>query len=161
MPEALYPVCGTEPRRLAIAARPRGGDWLLDDLTALRRAGVEVLVSLLEPAEARELGLAEEADLCARVGIEFVSLPVPDYGLPDSALRFAAKLRPLAFDGRFIAAHCRAGIGRSPLLIGCLLVLRGVEPEEAWRRLAEARGRPVPDTEAQRAWLAAFQRVVG
>ena len=160
MPEALYPVCGTEPRRLAIAARPRGGDWLLDDLAALRRAGVQVLISLLEPAEARELGLAEEANLCARVGIEFISLPVPDYGLPDSALRFAARLRPLALDDRVIAAHCRAGIGRSPLLIGCLLVMRGVEPEDAWLRLAQARGRPVPDTDAQRAWLVAFQRSV-
>lgn len=160
MSKDLYPIV---PTRLAIAARPRGGDWLLDDLLALRRAGVDILVSLLEPAEAAELGLAEEAALCTRAGIGFVSLPIPDRNVPDSALRFATALRPLhqaLQAGRFIAAHCRAGIGRSSLVSGCLLVMQGIAAEDAWHRLTEARGRPVPDTEAQRAWLAAFPRAV-
>ena len=43
--------------RLAIAPRPRGGDWLEDDVRLLQRAGVDVIVSALTPVEAEELGL--------------------------------------------------------------------------------------------------------
>src|ERR1700743_3176736 len=43
--------------RLAIVPRPRGGDWLADDLHALRREGIDILVSLLTPSEVEELGL--------------------------------------------------------------------------------------------------------
>jgi hypothetical protein len=41
--------------------RPRGGDWLADELRDLARAGVEVVVSMLSDAEAAELELAQEA----------------------------------------------------------------------------------------------------
>jgi hypothetical protein len=46
--------------RLAIATRPRGGDWLEDELKGLRRAGVDVVVSLLETNEADQLDLVNE-----------------------------------------------------------------------------------------------------
>jgi hypothetical protein len=44
--------------RLAIAPRPRGGDWLEDDLRALKRDNVDVLISLLTPEENQELVLS-------------------------------------------------------------------------------------------------------
>ncbi len=47
--------------RLAILPRPRGFDWLADDIAAARRAGVDVLVSALTETESEELGLSEEA----------------------------------------------------------------------------------------------------
>ena len=40
--------------RLAIAPRPRGYDWLVDDIRLLKRAGVDLLVSALTHAEADE-----------------------------------------------------------------------------------------------------------
>ena len=49
--------------------------------------------------------------------------------------------------------HCRQGIGRSSLLAAA--VLEASSLDEAWRRIAEARGRSVPDTPEQRAWLQA------
>src|SRR5262245_40015723 len=45
---------------LAIGARPRGGDWLDDETRAWRRAGVDIVVSLLEDDEAAQLDLADE-----------------------------------------------------------------------------------------------------
>jgi hypothetical protein len=45
--------------RLAIVPRPRGGDWLDDDIR-LMKAGVDVLVSMLPATEAPDLGLADE-----------------------------------------------------------------------------------------------------
>jgi hypothetical protein len=42
--------------RLGILPRPRGGDWLSDEAKAWREAGVDVVVSLLEPEEAGHPG---------------------------------------------------------------------------------------------------------
>ena len=55
----FYWIAREGPGRLAIM--PRDGDWLEDELRGLRQAGVEVLVSLLTPAEVHELGLEAEA----------------------------------------------------------------------------------------------------
>ena len=44
----LYWIVGPWRGRLAIAARPRGGDWLDDELSGWRQAGIDVVVSLLE-----------------------------------------------------------------------------------------------------------------
>jgi hypothetical protein len=51
----------TEGFRLAIIPRPRGRDWLLEDIRFLQRAGVDVVVSALTVAENEELGLVEES----------------------------------------------------------------------------------------------------
>jgi hypothetical protein len=75
---------GAWPGRLAIMPRPRGGDWLEDELRDSRRQGVDTLVSLLTPEETGELDLADEPVLCERGGIDFFSHPVPDRGLPAS-----------------------------------------------------------------------------
>ena len=47
----------TERLRLAIIPRPRGRDWLPDDISLLKRAGVDVIVSALTAAENEELGV--------------------------------------------------------------------------------------------------------
>ena len=41
-------------------ARPRGGDWLADEMRALSEAGADILVSALTTDEANELDLARE-----------------------------------------------------------------------------------------------------
>src|SRR5437016_6316142 len=51
--------------RLAVLPRPRGGDWLEDEVRSLRACGVDVLVSLLTRDEAMELDLAGEPGSCA------------------------------------------------------------------------------------------------
>jgi protein-tyrosine phosphatase len=141
---------------MAIVPRPRGGDWLRVDVEEMKAEGIDVLVSLLKPEEAAELGLADEAGACERVGIEFVSLPVPDRGLPEDAQKFIAvaeDLRARIEAGRSIGIHCRAGIGRSSLLAAAILVLSGSSPGDAWTKITKARGLPVPDTAEQRRWL--------
>ena len=68
------PVAG----RLAIAARPRAGDWLGDEINAWRSASVDVVVSLLEPHEVHELGLEAESETCIEAGIAFIAFAIPD-----------------------------------------------------------------------------------
>src|SRR5262245_61231239 len=68
--------------RLAIMPRPRAGDWLDDEIAGWREQGIDVIVSLLEAEEIAELGLQREAVRCHDFGMEFVSFPIPDSGVP-------------------------------------------------------------------------------
>jgi len=77
------------------------------------------VVCLLEKDEIDELGLGDEEALCRRRGMEFVSFPIPDRGLPKTREQTEALARTIAMklkDGAAVAVPCRAGIGRSSLL---------------------------------------------
>ena len=78
------------PGRLAVCPRPRGGDWLEDDLRMLRLAGVDVLGSALTPLEEAELGLSSEEQLARDGGLQFVRLTTPDFGAPAMGNRVPA-----------------------------------------------------------------------
>jgi protein-tyrosine phosphatase len=146
------------PGRLSTMAKPRGLDWLEDEMNALSAAGVDILVCALTRPERDELGLAREGRLAAAAGLRFVSLPIPDRTVPDPdavlpTLRdVAGRLR----EGAHIVTHCRFGIGRASLLAASLLVLNGVDPATAWTRLEQSRGLAVPDTAEQRRWPGAL-----
>lgn len=60
--------------------------------------------------------------------------------------------------GEHVVAHCRYGIGRSSVPAAAVLIAEGLDAEDAWQQIAEARGRPVPGTEAQRAFVASLMR---
>lgn len=139
---------------VAVIGRPRGGDWLEDELASLRADGFDVLVSMLCADEEEALELTREAETAARLGLEYVSLPVLDRGVPDveQVRPILARLARHVEEGGAVAVHCRMGIGRSCLFAASLLRLSGVPSEQAWRRVEEARGRPVPDTPEQREW---------
>ncbi len=145
--------------RLAVSARPRGGDWLEDELRAWRTAGVDVVVSLLELEEEAELQLASEGAIASANGIEFVRFPVTDRAVPESREEFAQLIAALAEqirNGKSIAVHCRQGIGRAATLAVALLVRLGAELEQAIAAVSTARGRDVPETQEQLAFLSAF-----
>jgi len=151
---------GPWPGRVAISARPRGGDWLEDEIAAWAREGVGAIASLLTPEEERELGLAEEAGLARGMGMEFVSLPVEDRGVPVSDSEVVAVVERLVEglkSGRNTLIHCRQGVGRAGLLASCLLVHGGESAPAAVARVSRARGVPVPDTEAQLQWIGNFR----
>ena len=69
---------------VGIMPRPRGGDWLDDEIRSLAKVGVNVLVSLLTADEVAELELQDEERLCGDCGIRFISFPIPDRGVPFS-----------------------------------------------------------------------------
>ena len=81
----LFRVEGPWPGQLAISARPRGGDWLDEEIISWRRAGIDVIVSLLEPAEAADLNLGNEAIQSEVTGIQFFSFPIVDRSIPTSS----------------------------------------------------------------------------
>jgi len=140
---------------------PRGHEWLFEELSGWRRAGVDSVISLLEDREVRDLGLTEEARLCRSLGMSFLSFPVPDRGVPASVRETALvveKVRAEVIAGVGVGIHCLAGIGRSPLLAACVLLKLGVSEERVFPILSQARGAQVPDTSVQVKWLGTFLR---
>jgi hypothetical protein len=150
---------GANNGRLAIVPRPRGDEWLAHDLAVMRRDGIDILISLLTPSEAAELGLASEQARCEEVGIEFRSFAIPDHSVPASHRGLQELAESLATErrhGRNIGAHCCAGIGRSSLLLAAVLCVEGISPERAFCIISKGRGLEVPDTPEQAEWLTGF-----
>jgi protein-tyrosine phosphatase len=156
MRPTIYWIEKAAPLRLAIVARPRGGDWLCDEVKGLTEAGIGVLVSMLTPPEIDELGLSEEKYRCDQSGIRHLNFPITDRGVPSDEKAFLAVARELAGevrDGNGVAVHCRAGIGRSSLMVASILRALGWKVAEALAEIERSRGCSVPDTEEQRRWL--------
>lgn len=123
------------------------------------RQGLTVVVSLLEDDEIAELGLGEEPEACEQAGIKFQRFPVPDRGVPasqDAVSELVALLVAELRQTHYVGVHCRIGVGRSATLAVCVLAALGAPIDDAWAAVQRARGLSVPDTPAQRAWVASW-----
>ncbi len=160
----LYSVTASAGGRISIMARPRGGDWIHDEMAAASEAGVDVIVSALIPDEIRELALTAEEQAAIEAGIAFRALPIPDRGTPttvDGSAKLLVELAALVRRGQHIAVHCRMGIGRSSMIAATVLGLLGEDVDDAFGRLQIARGTPIPDTEEQRDWAKQAVAAIG
>lgn len=155
----VFWIAGPWQGRLGIVPRPRGAEWLDDETQAWRDAGIDVVVSLLEPAEEAELALAGEAIASAASGLEFRSFPIPDRSVPSSREAVAQLLDHIVdalHAGKGVALHCRQGIGRSALIAAAALISGGQSTEAAIDTIRRSRGLEVPETHAQRQWITDF-----
>jgi protein-tyrosine phosphatase len=156
MTPTLYWIPGPWAGRLAITARPRGGDWLEDEVNDWKTSGVNVVASLLTEEEIESFELKEEERICREEGVIFHPFPILDRGVPRSygdALNFIRGLEKDLAEGKNVAIHCRQGLGRAATIAASLLVLGGLEPETAIKRVSNARGTPVPETNEQSDWV--------
>lgn len=114
----LFWIGGPWPGRLAISPRPRGGDWLEDEMRAWRHAGVDIVASLITPDEALDLELQREEVISVAHDMRFLSLPIVDRSVPVSdteAAEFVGLLDSELRRGRNVVIHCRQGVGRAGL----------------------------------------------
>ena len=155
----VFWVSGPWRGRLGILPRPRGGDWLEDETSAWRAAGIDMVVSLLEADEEAQLMLDGEAAAAAASGITFRAFPIPDRGVPASRKSVAELIDDIVDalkTGKNVAVHCRQGVGRSGMVVGAVLVAGGKDLCGALTAIKDSRGVDVPETEEQYRWLRDF-----
>ncbi len=140
---------------LCIMPAPRP-NTLAEDMTHYMQMGIHKVVSLLEKQEATARGLAFEAHLCTELGMEFEQFPIPDQRIPKNTKAFNALVEHLYTElqaGKNISVHCYAGIGRTGVLAGSLLIRDGMEPGAAIDLMSRVRGRNMPQTQEQYEYL--------
>lgn len=136
--------------------RPRGNDWLYDEIKWLKIRGVDCLISLLEFSEVNELELGKEAEFCEQHNIQFINFPIKDVNVPNEKKEFVqlvARLNEYLNDSKKIVIHCRMGIGRSSVLASGILIKRGIEVKNVFEIISKYRQLEVPDTEEQKKWI--------
>ena len=133
-----------EPGRLIAGRHP----CALDPANAAREvrdlldAGVTLFLDLTQNGELEQY--ASLVDEPAR----YVNHPVRDFSIPTRA-NLVATLDAIDAElagGGIVFVHCWAGCGRTGVVVASWLVRHGVEPQEALRRIAEARGDGCPQT---------------
>ena len=140
---------------VGMMSRPRGNDWLEDEIAELTRYNVTTIVSLLEYEEIYDLELEKEAFYCKINNIEYINFPIKDRGLPDkiSFLELVHNLDKKLKNKEKIVIHCRMGIGRTSMLVAALLLKRCFEKDTIFDFLSEKRTLRVPDTQEQIDWI--------
>jgi len=161
-----------EPGRLLAGEYPGGEpeEEARRRLGRLLAAGIDFFVDLTQPGELDPY----EHWLPGPYGpgaVVHVRKPIRDHALPERAAHMTEILDEIdtALDaGRRVYVHCRAGIGRTNVVIGCWLARRGFVGEAAldrlntlWQRNARAARWPVvPETAAQEDFVRAWRESV-
>ena len=147
-----------------VRLKPHRGTWIVEeklfacpypkreaDLAALAAHGILLIVNLHERAH--------DPALLARYGLTEVHLPVADFTPPSPPVieRGITAIAGAIEDGRAVAVHCAAGLGRTGTLLACFLVSEGLDADEAIRTVRSLRPGSI-ETEAQAAAVAAYAR---
>lgn len=141
--------------KLGMMARPKGNDWLEDEIKKLQLFNVNCVVSLLENHEIEDLDIEQEEKLCQKYGIQYINYPIPDRNIPDekSYLRLISEIDNQLKSGQKIVVHCRMGIGRTSVICAGILIKNGIKSNEVFDILSEIRTLKVPDTQEQYDWI--------
>jgi Swiss Army Knife protein, DSP-PTPase phosphatase domain len=144
------------PGRLLAGEHPFGEDPVdaHNRLARLREAGIDSFIDLTETGERPNY-----RRILPRQS-EYLRFPIRDCEVPRDAAEMQelqARIRGALAAGRTIYLHCRAGIGRTGVAVGCFLADGGLDGKAAlkelnrlWRQSARSQSWPtVPQTPEQ------------
>lgn len=126
---------------------PHVFDWILPDrlgacvnpyvsqsaVNELQTRGITMLVNLHERPD--------PDDILEQLQAQTIHLPVPDSHPPTQAQldEGVATITNALEEGKRVAVHCGAGLGRSGTLIAAYLVSQGAQPDDAMAQVRGAR----------------------
>ena len=143
-------------KQIGIMARPRGNDWLEDEIKWLKIREVDYLISLLEKSEEWELGLDRESEICEEKGVNFISFPIKDVNIPKNEIEFIQLAKKMSIEikeKKKVVIHCRMGIGRSSILAAAIMINLGINGKGIFEKIGKFRKLEVPDTDEQKKWI--------
>lgn len=151
-----------------------GGEhpWQVDESTTISRlvqlqqAGIDSFIDLTEPGERPDYQLLLSDD------VHYQRCALVDHGVPASPSAMATVVELLEqqlVEGRGVYVHCRAGIGRTGMVLACHLIAAGDTPSVAlerlnrlWKQNQRSRQWPrVPETPQQTEFVLQWQPVAG
>lgn len=123
-------------------------DWL-----RLTDWGPALVISMTEQSELDRKGAGSLGSDLANAGIDWLHLPVPDYGVPADMDWSAVRDHALGVlgQGKRVLVHCFGGCGRSGMMCLRLMIAAGEDPGTALARLRRVRPCAV-ETAPQMAW---------
>ncbi|MBV8876753.1 MAG: ADP-ribosylglycohydrolase family protein [Gammaproteobacteria bacterium] len=152
------------PGRLLAGEHPAGptAEVTRERVSRLLETGIDCFLDLTQPHEI----VPYEAALPA--GVRYLRHSIPDHGIPHHPAHMGEILDALQralSEGRVVYLHCRAGIGRTGMVVGCLLAEQGLPGEPAltelnrlWHQSARSGLWPsVPETPEQVEYVRAWQ----
>ncbi|EMD32371.1 hypothetical protein CERSUDRAFT_88015 [Gelatoporia subvermispora B] len=163
-----FPYCPLTPTQIARKQTKQ-------KLDALLLAGVRTFIDLTEPHELFPY-YPHISARCALLGIDvrdvqYHNFPIRDRSLPESVefvRHIMDVLRENEREGRICAVHCRGGIGRTGLVVGCWLVESGIARDgadalrliaEEWKTVEKCKRFPSsPETGPQFEFVRSFER---
>ncbi len=131
------------------------------DLRWLREAqGVDVVVGLLQAFEYHPIG--DLPALAEAAGLRYRALPLPDGLIPVDTLDYGREVLRAAkalTEGRTVAVHCWAGLGRTGTFAAGVLQALGLAPQQALKEVRAARPGTVAN-DLQEAFVVQFPEVL-
>lgn len=151
------------PGRLLAGEYPYGADETdaRNRLRRLREAGINYFIDLTVEEEQPKYHHLLPAQT------KYLRSAIPDCDVPSNVAQMQqiqSRLRAALLFGRCIYVHCRKGIGRTGLVVGCYLAEQGLDGKAAleqlnllWRQSARAKSWPkVPQTPEQAQYILAW-----